>query len=89
MEALGDTYAEQGNSKEALNSYKKLNDLLPGNVTVLTKLALQYEKLKEQEQALDTYKKIIGIEPANFIANYNGAIIYFEKGKLQNDIYTL
>jgi tetratricopeptide (TPR) repeat protein len=85
VEANGDTYAEQGKSKEALASYKKLNELVPGNVTVLTKLALQYEKLKEQEQALELYKKIIGLEPANFIANYNGAIIYFEKGKMEND----
>jgi tetratricopeptide (TPR) repeat protein len=84
-ELLGDIYAEQSKNEEAYKAYKVVNDLMPGNVTILTKMALQQEKLHNQDLALDLYKRIIILDNTNFIANYNAAIIYFEKGKTEND----
>lgn len=84
-EMLGDAYASQGMHQEAANSYKTLSGWVPDNITILTKLAIQYEKLKNHDEAIKLYEKILSIDPNNFVANFNSAIYYFEKGKTAND----
>jgi tetratricopeptide (TPR) repeat protein len=81
MELLGDSYSEAGKTKEALNTYSSLNSWKPGNVTIMTKLALQHQKLNENDKALELYEKINSIDKKNFLSRYNAAIIYYEKGK--------
>ncbi|MBX9851862.1 MAG: tetratricopeptide repeat protein [Cytophagaceae bacterium] len=85
IEIAGDVYSEQGKYQEALKEYQKLVTLMPENVAALTKVAIQYEKLQQTDKALETYDRILKLDNFHFIANYNKAIIYFEKGKAENE----
>jgi tetratricopeptide (TPR) repeat protein len=85
LEMQAEIFSDLGMNKEALENLIKINSASPGNVTILTKIAVQYEKLKDVDKALDTYNTILAIEKTNYLANFNTAIIYFEKGKAEND----
>lgn len=84
-ETLADLYSEEGKNKEAIETYQTLESRVPNNVTILLKTALQYQKLKDNEKALEYYEKVVKNDPANFLAHYNSAVIYFEKGKAENE----
>ncbi|MCU0429800.1 MAG: hypothetical protein MUF42_07475 [Cytophagaceae bacterium] len=42
--------------------------------------ALLHKENKNQEQELIYYQKVIALEPYHFIANYNSALVYVDKG---------
>jgi len=84
-ETLADLYSDEGKHKEAIETYKSLEARVPNNSTILLKTALQYQKIKDNDKALEYYEKVVSNDPANFLAHYNSAVIYFEKGKSENE----
>ncbi len=61
--ALGDVYREMGFHEQARESFQKARDVLPGDVSVLERLAETYEILGLEAQALGAYQEIVQINP--------------------------
>ena len=59
--ALGDAYRELELYGQALDTYEKAGDILPGDVTVLMRLAETFEILDEKVQAMEIYQEIMHI----------------------------
>ncbi len=74
-------YAEGGKLDEAQEVLTGELKIKPYNVELLTNLAVVYNYKKDNEKATEAYNKIIAIEPHNFFANYNSAVLNYEKGK--------
>jgi tetratricopeptide (TPR) repeat protein len=74
-------YADAGKLDEIQEILKNELKTNPYNVELLTNLAVVYNYKKDNDKAMEAYNKIIAIEPHNFFANFNAAVINFEKGK--------
>lgn len=74
-------YSESGKLDEGLEVLKNELKTNPYNVDLLTSQAVIYNYKKDNDKAMEAYNKIIAIEPHNFFANFNSAVINFEKGK--------
>jgi tetratricopeptide (TPR) repeat protein len=75
------TYLESGKVDEGIAFLEQQLKESPYNVDVLTNLSILYTAKKDNDAVLLTYNKIIAIEPYNFVANFNSAVLNFEKGK--------
>jgi tetratricopeptide (TPR) repeat protein len=73
-------YTESGKLDEGIEKLKSDLKSKPYDIELLTNLAVLYNYKNDKEKALEVYNKIIAIEPHNFFANYNAAIINQEKG---------
>ena len=74
-------YHASGKIDEGIEVVK--NDLKskPYDMELLTNLAILYNYKNDSDKEMEVYNKMIAIEPHNFFANYNSAVINFEKGK--------
>ncbi len=61
--AIGDAYREMNLYEQALDSFQKARDVLPGDVSVLERLAETSEILGLEAQALEAYREIVQINP--------------------------
>jgi tetratricopeptide (TPR) repeat protein len=73
-------YTESGQLDEGIEKLKSDLKTKPYDVELLTNLAVLYNYKNDQDKEMEVYNKIIAIEPHNFFANYNAAIINQEKG---------
>ncbi len=78
MRTLG--FTESGKLDEGIEKLKSDLKAKPYDIELLTNLAVLYNYKNDKEKAMEVYSKIIAIEPHNFFANYNAAIINQEKG---------
>lgn len=74
-------YADGGKLDEGLEVLKNELKTKPYNIELLTNLAVIYNYKKDNEKAMEAYTKIIAQEPYHFFANFNSAVINFEKAK--------
>ena len=61
--ALGDAYLNLGQTDKALQAFDRANRVLPGDVTVLVRMAEVLESVGNAAFALDLYNEILGINP--------------------------
>ena len=80
-ELLGDTYFQVGKHEEALATYQLLASRVPEQAGLNTKIAFQYQKLKQPDKALEYYEKTVKLSNTNFLAHYNATVLYYEKGR--------
>ena len=73
---LGDSYLENGQISNAIQSYNKSIDIKPDNFVAHINLALLYDSMKEYEYAIKEYKKVIEINPEYVLAYIKLAMIY-------------
>jgi tetratricopeptide (TPR) repeat protein len=73
-------YSEGDRKDEGIEVLKTELKSNPYNLDLLTSLAVLYSAKKNDEKAMEVYNKIIAIEPHNYFANYNSAVLNFDKG---------
>jgi len=73
-------YIQAGKASEGIESLKLELKTKPYNIELNTSLAVFYNELKDLDKALEVYNRIIAVEPHNFFANYNAAVINLNKG---------
>ncbi|WMJ74035.1 hypothetical protein RCC89_12800 [Cytophagaceae bacterium ABcell3] len=66
--------------EEAIENLEALYKNDKNNVTVLTQLGVLYDQSGEKDKGLSFYEKVLEHEPEHYIANFNSAVIYYEKG---------
>lgn len=74
-------YSESGKTDEGIDVVKDELKAKPYDIELLINLAVLYNYKKDTDKSMEVYNKMIAIEPHNFFANYNAAVINFEKGK--------
>jgi tetratricopeptide (TPR) repeat protein len=74
-------YSESGKTDEGIQVLTTELKAKPYDIELLTNLAVLYNDKKDTDKCMEVYNKMIAIEPHNFFANYNSAVINFEKGK--------
>ena len=68
---LGDALMVTNRLEEAGNAFSKAQELAPGQVGPLIRLAMTYEKNGKRQSTEPIYKKILAIDPQNFVALNN------------------
>ena len=76
------SYIEGSKAEEGLTNINDQLKTKPYEVNLLISQAVLYTSLNNNDKAMEAYQKIIAIEPHNFFANYNSAVINFDKGRL-------
>ena len=74
-------YTNMAQYKNALTDIQVLVQKNPLNIDYLTFAGSLSQKQGESENAINYYNTVLKQEPKNFAANYNMAVIYYNKGK--------
>lgn len=86
VETQTNLYLEAGKHQEAVSNIEKLLKGRPNDLALITQLAVLYDHLKQTDKAAEHYEKVLAKDPANFICNFNSAVIYYDKGRKENDL---
>lgn len=73
-------YQATGKIDEAIISLEKLIQKDPTNINFLNNLASFYDIKGEINKSIEYYKKAVDIKPNDFDANYNLAVMFYNKG---------
>ncbi len=68
---LGDALMVSNRFEEATQAFTKAQELAPGQIGPLMRLAMTYEKNGKRQSTEPIYKKILAIDPTNFVALNN------------------
>jgi tetratricopeptide (TPR) repeat protein len=77
---LGETYRKKGDTKAAVNAFRKAKELLPNDIQPHLQLALLLDGTGQHEQALPIYQQILKLQPDNPVALNNLAYLMAEAG---------
>ncbi|AMM52217.1 hypothetical protein TH61_14890 [Rufibacter sp. DG15C] len=80
-----DLYLKAGKEQESMAKLDAAIAADPNNANLLTVKGNLLERTKKPEEALAAYKKAAQLEPANFDAQYNLGVYYFNKGANLNN----
>ncbi|WP_210464931.1 MULTISPECIES: tetratricopeptide repeat protein [Rufibacter] len=80
-----DLYLKTGREKESMDKLNAAIAADPNNANLYTVRGNILEKLNKGDEALASYKKAAEIDPANFDAQYNLGVYYFNKGANLNN----
>jgi tetratricopeptide (TPR) repeat protein len=69
--ALGQAYADMGNSQQAIKEYQAALAKQPGNADLYEALGSEYQKMSQFDQAARAYESELKLNPDNPIALYN------------------
>lgn len=72
--------------KEASDYYKKAIDFAPKSLDAKLGYVYTLAALEKWEAVIEQYKAIITLDPAHSIANYNLALIYFNRNEYKNGL---
>lgn len=78
-------YIKEGQRAEAIQNLNLLISLDPANIEYVVMLGIQHDAAGDKKQALHYYEQTLSKNPDHFLANYNSAIIYYEKAKALNE----
>ncbi len=70
---LGNVYQKKGDYVNAVNYYKKAQELDPSNSTVLVSMGTMYQTQGDYAKALETYDNMLSGNPYNEVLRYNKA----------------
>ena len=76
MAALGNVFFDAGSWADAKNWYEKSLAIAPGDVNVLTDLAVVYRNLQQPEKTIGFLDEAIRLEPDHWQAWYNKMVVY-------------
>lgn len=76
MAALGNVFFDAGSWADAKNWYEKSLAIEPGEVNVLTDLAVVYRNLQQPEKTIELLDRAIEIQPEHWQAWYNKLVVY-------------
>ncbi|MFN6945935.1 MAG: tetratricopeptide repeat protein [Cytophagaceae bacterium] len=85
LEQQTNIYIVSNKREEAIANLDKLYKLNPKDVTVLAQLGVLHDRSGDKDKALNYYKEAIAVEPDNYVANFNSAVIYYDKGNKSNE----
>ncbi len=77
--SLADLYLTQKNVAGAIRIYKQALKALPGDTTLMARLARVYGRINDYESAIDIYEKIITIDSSDNLAANNLAVLLADK----------
>ncbi|KAA3438133.1 tetratricopeptide repeat protein [Rufibacter hautae] len=80
-----DLYLKTGREKESMDKLNAAIAADPNNANLYTVRGNILEKMNKADEALASYKKAAEIDPANFDAQYNLGVYYFNKGANLNN----
>ncbi len=81
---LAGLYQMKKDDEQVVYYYKKAIEMLPGNISVLMKLADYYLKNEKYRQAIDVYEKVLDQKNDFLAAMNNLAFLYTEIGEKQD-----
>lgn len=76
MAAMGNVFFDASRWDEARTWYQKSLAVTPGDVDVLTDLAVAYRNLEQPERAVELLDQVISLNPAHWQAWYNQVVVY-------------
>jgi tetratricopeptide (TPR) repeat protein len=79
---MGRAYIESGNSKEGIESLKKVIEVYPYHMNAMLNLGVAYGNVQDFESALQTYQRVIDIKPDYAKVHNNVANIYMKQKRL-------
>jgi Flp pilus assembly protein TadD len=77
---IGETYRRKGDSEAAIANLREAREIQPGNVTVLTTLALVLDGVGRRDEAGELYRAVVNLDPNNGVALNNLAFLMSETG---------
>lgn len=83
---LGNAYAKQGKTEEAIHHFKQAVNIHPSDVLVLENLGRIYKMKGDQDTAINYYAEAIKYKPDNAAAHYALGAVYAEQGRTENAI---
>lgn len=84
--ALGETYAEDNQPKQAIGELKAAIAIAPNNADLYEELGDQYQKVAQFDLATAAYEKELKLNPQNPIAMFNLGSIRVEHGDSQDGV---
>ncbi len=76
MAAMGNVYFDAGRWNEARTWYERSLAIAPGDVDVLTDLAVVFRNLEQPQQTIELLDRAITINPDHWQAWYNKVVVY-------------
>jgi tetratricopeptide (TPR) repeat protein/peroxiredoxin len=86
---LGQTYRRKGDLHKAIASLADARKMLPGNITVLSTLALVLDTAGRKPEARQAYEATLKVDPNNAVALNNLAFLMAETGGDLDDAMTI
>jgi len=77
---IGDTYRRKGDLQSAVANMQKAREILPGNVMILTTLAMVLEQAGRWTEAQQVYQAAVKMDPNNGLSLNNLAFLIAEHG---------
>jgi len=72
---LANIYQDAGMFEQAIEFYKRANELLPDNANLLTDMGICYQELKQFDKALELLEHAQKADPANWQSLYNIVVV--------------
>ena len=87
LKALGEIFITENRFSEALDTYKRIDNIYPENLDVNLSIAQSYLQLKEYENAINIYKKILLFDDENFEVMIKLGNILNDLGEYHEDFF--
>src|SRR6185503_4153500 len=71
---LGAYHIFAGNSEQAVEAFRKLTSLFPGDSAGYTNLSTAYVRLGKMQESIEPSRRAVEITPSNLLRRYNYAI---------------
>ncbi len=72
---LGHAYFDDGRFSEAIESYQKALNILPGQTDVMTDMGIMYRRSGLPKKAVETFDAVIAIDPNHQQARFNKGVV--------------
>jgi tetratricopeptide (TPR) repeat protein len=86
LDNLGWTYLKLKNYDKALESYRKLSELLPADINAKLNIGYVYSEKKEFSEAINIYNEVLAKQPNNVRALVSLSYIYRQLGQYDQSI---
>ncbi|NLX19170.1 MAG: tetratricopeptide repeat protein [Desulfobulbus sp.] len=74
---LGHAYFDTGQTQKAITAYTKALSLIPGDLNVMTDLAVMYHENKQHQKAIELFDQVLQINPQHEQARFNKGVVLF------------